>query len=43
MGGGSGRTGVLQGSRGHCDQAAQGAGLEVGAQEAELRWVKEPP
>lgn len=42
MGGDSGRTRVLQGSRGRCDRAAQGQGLEVGAQEAELWWVKEP-
>ena len=43
MGGGSGRTVLLEGSRGHCDRTAQGSGLEVGAQEAELRWLKEPP
>lgn len=43
MQGGSGRTGVLQGSRGHHDRAAQGPGLEVGVQETELQWVKEPP
>ena len=34
---------MLQGSRGHHDRAARGPGLEVGAQEAELQWVTEPP